>query len=148
MPAARFNSRSLRSRSFSPNAIAQDVYELPKLVAIQNRKYSVNSDFTLQAGYLPIDAFNKGVVAGASFTYYFNDYIGWEILNANKIFNVKTPLKSQLENDFDVDVQGFDKPYLDFLNWSVTTNFIYTPLYSKHLLFNNSLLLSFKNSKF
>ncbi len=129
---------------FSGSAFAQtpsDVYDLPKVVAVQNRAYQVNSELTLQGGYLPSDAFNKGLVLGSSYTYFFSDYLGWEVIDANYVINSPTGLKSDLLDCCNVDVQnaGFDG-VLDYMQWYVLTNFVYTPLYTKALLFNKDVI--------
>ena len=128
----------------APAAFAEppsDVYDLPKVVAVQNRAYQVTRELTLQAGYLPSDAFNKGYVLGSSYTYFFSDYLGWEIIDANYVINSATGLKSDLLDCCDVDVQnaGFDG-VLDYMQWYVLSNFVYTPLYTKSLLFNKDVI--------
>ena len=85
---------------------AKDLYELPKLVAVQNRQYYLNREFTTHLGYLPMDSFNKSIVLGASYTHYLSDFIGWEIANFNYCFNQDTGLKKQLLSSFNADTEG------------------------------------------
>ncbi len=113
-----------------------DVYDLPKTVAIQNRQYYVNHGLTFQAGYLPFDSFNKSILLGASYTYFFSDFFGWEIVNANYAINQDTGLKADLLDNFNAEVDGI----LDFPTYYLTTNIVYTPLYNKSLLFNQSVV--------
>lgn len=115
---------------------AKDLYELPKLVAVQNRQYYLNREFTSHVGYLPMDSFNKSIVLGASYTHYLSDFIGWEIANFNYCFNQDTGLKKQLLSSFNADTEGL----LDYPDYYLTTNIIYTPLYNKSLLFNKTLV--------
>lgn len=118
-----------------------DVYDLPKVVAVQNRAFQVNSELTVQAGYLPSDAFNKGYVLGTSYTHFFSDYLGWEVVDANYVINSPTGLKGDLLDCCETDVisEGFDGA-LDFIQWYVLTNLVYTPLYTKALLFNKDIV--------
>ena len=117
-----------------------EFYELPKVVAVQNRSYYLNQDLTVQAGWLPSDAFNKGYTLGLSYTTFFSDYLGWEVVNANYSFNSETNLKRDLLNNFGAAVEnvGFDG-ILDFVTYYITTNIVYTPLYTKSLLFNKHI---------
>lgn len=124
-------------------AIAKDdveVAEAPKLVALQKRFYPfINHGLTFQAGFLPLDAFNKSVVVGASYSYYLSEFTTWEVANFNYAFNVATDLKRELEL-LNLGISGANKPYLDYVNYYLTTNILYTPFYTKNLLFNRSLL--------
>jgi outer membrane beta-barrel protein len=115
-------------------------YDLPKVVAVQNRTYFLNHDLTAQLGWLPSDAFNKGYTVGLSYTTFFSDYLGWEVVNANYSFNSETNLKKDLLNNFGAAVEnvGFDG-VLDFVTYYFTTNIVYTPLYTKSLLFNKHI---------
>lgn len=130
--------------SLAPFAAAEppsDVYDLPKVVAVQNRAFQVENELTLQGGYLPSDAFNKGYVLGAAYTHFFSDYLGWEIVDANYVINSPTGLKSDLLDCCEADVisEGFDGA-LDYIQWYVLTNLVYTPLYTKALLFNKDIV--------
>jgi outer membrane beta-barrel protein len=119
-------------------AAKSDVYDLPKVVALQPRKYYLNSELALHVGYLPLDAFTKSALAGASFTYFFSDFTAWEIVNYNYGFSVDTGLKNDLKDYF--EAQPEDDRLLDYAEWYVTTSFIYTPLYNKSLFFNRSVV--------
>jgi outer membrane beta-barrel protein len=114
----------------------EDIFAVPKTYAVQNRKYVLGNQLTGELGYMPMDSFTKGVVLGASYTTYFTDFTGWEMINANYIIGIDTGLKNQLLNEFGAD------PGLipDFPQWMVTSNIIYTPIYNKNLLFNKNIV--------
>jgi len=118
-----------------------EYYDLPKVVAVQNRTYYLNSDLTVNLGWLPSDAFNKGYTIGGSYTYFFSDYLGWEVVNANYSFNSETNLKKDLLENFGAAVEnvGFGG-ILDFIVYYFTSNVVYTPLYTKSLLFNKNIV--------
>lgn len=121
----------------------QVFYDIPKVRAVQDRPYYLNEDLTAQIGFLPSDAFNKGYTIGASYTHYFSEYIGWEVANANYSINAPTALKNDLIDNFGAQVQnnGFGG-VLDYINYYVTSNLVYTPMYMKSLLFNSSVVRS------
>ena len=109
-------------------------------MAVQNRPYYSLHDLTFSAGWLPSDAFNKGITFGASYTYFFKDYLAWEILNLNYSVNSETSLKQEMENlNIDITNEGFGGA-LDYMVAYATTNFIYTPFYNKSLLFNDKIV--------
>ncbi|MEO0336461.1 MAG: hypothetical protein AAF202_08705, partial [Pseudomonadota bacterium] len=82
-------------------------YDLPKVVAIQDRPYYNDNDITLQLGWLPSDAFNKGFSGGLTYTYYFKDYLAWEVVNANYVINQETSLNNEFENhNIDIESEG------------------------------------------
>lgn len=121
---------------------ADDLYEVPRLVALQNRAYpSINHGFTFGLGYLPADAFNKAFLAGASYTYNFSDFTAWEVVNFNYAMNIETDIKKDLAA-IAIGVTGQNKPWLDYVNYLVSTSLIYTPFYSKNLLFNSAIVHS------
>ena len=132
-----FAELSLAAETVTPAA----AYDLPKVVAVQNRAFKMDKDLSFQAGYLPSDAFNNGYVLGASYTHFFNDYFGWEILNANAVVNDSTNLKGDLLNCCGVDVEnnGFGGA-LDYMDAYALTSVVYTSLYTKSLLFTKSVV--------
>lgn len=113
---------------------------MPKVVAIQNSPYYVKHDVTFNLGWLPSDAFNKGYGYGVSYTYYFKNYLAWEIINFKKVSNSETSLKKEFEKlNIDIKNQGFDG-VLDYIDLYATTNLIYTPFYTKTLAFNKTVM--------
>lgn len=113
----------------------EDIFDVPQVVAVQNRIYDLNQGLTLKAGYLPLDNFTKGFNFGASYTYYFSDFTGWEVVNANYVLDSQTSLAGQLDS---FGVQAETLP--EFIDWYATTNIAYTPFYNKSLLFNRSVV--------
>ena len=108
---------------------------VPKVIAVQSRSYYLSDEFTAQAGYLPLDSFTKYFALGGSYTHFYNDFVGWEVLNGEYTQALDTGLSSDLVNRFGATaIKG------DVLQYYVTTNVIYTPLYTKNLLFNKSIV--------
>jgi outer membrane beta-barrel protein len=115
--------------------LPKQITEMPKIVAVEPRLYNPRYDITAQFSILPIDAFYKGYALGVSYTQSLRSDWSWEI--ANLSFNSKsdTGLVQKLQS-FNVAPKGF----LDPISWYLTSSAIYTPIYSKNLLFNESIM--------
>lgn len=106
----------------------------PQILAIQRRPYLLKKEIALNLSYLPLDNFTRYFSLGLSPTYYFNDYLGWEVVNANLAKANSTGL-----NEF-IRSHGAETDPFDILQWYVTTNIIYTPIYMKNLFMNDSVV--------
>jgi outer membrane beta-barrel protein len=115
---------------------AEENLSSPKVMAVQSIKYYLSDELTLQAGYLPLDSFNRYLSYGGSYTHYFNKYEGWELLNINKAINYDTGLNNQIQQSFNFSAYPFNT-----LDYDITSNFIYTPLFNKSLMGGNSIVL-------
>jgi len=104
-------------------------------VVIQNRKFEMAHEFTIQGGTLPLDAFVKGVTLTGRYTLHFDDFQAWEIAAGTFSFNIDTGLKQQLIDRFGVQPQSFAT-----LNLTVDSNYVVKPFYGKLALFNRTLL--------
>ncbi|MDX9730474.1 MAG: hypothetical protein RBT63_01770 [Bdellovibrionales bacterium] len=122
--------------------VKRDVYDLPTPVAIQGRTNNIDQGIALNLGHIPTDSFNRGFPLSMSYTFYFKPYFAWEVLSFAYNFNRETQLKNDFLN-LGVAVQniGFGGA-LDFPKNIILTGVVYTPLYSKSLLFNKSLVHS------
>lgn len=122
--------------------VKRDVYDLPTPVAIQGRTNRIDESLSLTAGYLPTDSFNRGFPVGASYAYYFKPYFAWDVVSFSYNLNRETQLKNDLRA-LGVTAQnvGFGG-VIDYPKYIVLTGITYTPLYSKSLLFNKSLVHS------
>ena len=128
------------ARSSEVPAAKTDVYDLPAIVAVQNREYFMPESLMLNLGYLPSDAFNKGYAIGAAYSYYLSDFLAWEVVNYDYINNQETSIKSQLYN-LNVTVKGVGNGgVVDYPTSLLTTGLVYTPFYSKNLLFNKRIV--------
>lgn len=117
-------------------AAPTEAFDTPQVVAVEPRSFNPRYDVTGQLSVLPLDAFYKGIAAGVSYTQAYTSSWSWEIINAN--FNSKsdTNLKQDLINNFGVRPKGI----LDYITWYGTTSAVYTPIYSKNLLYNRDIL--------
>lgn len=119
-----------------------DVFDLPQAVAIQGRQNVIDQSLSLNVGHIPTDSFNRGFPISLAYTYYFEPYLGWEVFHFAYNFNQETKLKSDfLALNVAVENIGFGG-VLDYPRNIISTGLVYTPLYSKSLLFNKSLVFS------
>ena len=121
---------------FFTSHLYADAYDHAQVVAVQDRAYMVKKEISVHAGMLPLDAFNKSFIAGASYTYAWKPQWSWEILNVNIAKNQDTSLKKDLQTNFNVQPKGI----LDYATSMVTTQLNYSPLYGKYLLFNEKVV--------
>lgn len=122
--------------SFAQEKKETDPFDLPQVMAVENKKFNPWRDITLQAGVLPLDAFYKGLSVGVSYTHNFNSYLAWEMINANYTSTQDTNLKRDLLDNFSARPKGI----LDSVKYYATTHLVYTPIYSKNLLFNKDVM--------
>lgn len=122
--------------------LPKESLQVPELVAIQNRSNYLDSDLSFYLGWLPSDSFYKGVTLGLSYTKFFNQYKAWEIINVQGNLSYETSLKSEFDN-LDVDIENSSlEGKIEPITYIVTSSYVYTPFYSKSLLFNQSLVNS------
>jgi outer membrane beta-barrel protein len=121
--------------SFPASAQYDDEVGGGSAVVIQNRKFKMAHEFTLQGGVQPLDAFAKGITAGGRYTLHFDDFSAWEIGAGSYSFNIDTGLKQQLNDNFGVQPES-----LPTLQLTLESNYVMKPLYGKLSLFNQTLL--------
>ena len=127
--------------SFLEARQSKDLYSLPPVVAVENRLPLWSASASLHIGYFP-NAFNRGLAVGGALTKSVNTYLSWEIFNLNHITNKDTKLKKTLlSSGIDLTDEKLKKS-LEYLKYTASTNLIYTPFYSKSVLFNKSLIRS------
>ncbi|MBK9294039.1 MAG: hypothetical protein IPM57_06275 [Oligoflexia bacterium] len=84
---------------FSLNLKA-DIFDLPKVQTVANKKYGVSNEITAKFDYLPKDPFSKYVAIGASYSHAFSDFTTWEIINASYVLELASGLKKSLVEEF------------------------------------------------
>ncbi|MBA2665275.1 MAG: hypothetical protein H0U74_23505 [Bradymonadaceae bacterium] len=102
-------------------------------LVVQNRKHTPTHELNLKLGVLPLDAFTKGVTLGGSYTFHFTDLIAWELIGFHYSFHVDTNLKDELE------VYILRPTPFEVLDYYVTSNVVFKPLYWKGSWLNSSL---------
>jgi outer membrane beta-barrel protein len=102
-----------------------------KVYAVQNRIFHRNHEIDLYGGFLTGDDFFQSYPLGIGYTYHFNNYLSWEVLRAQYMFNQEKDLKTNLENNFNVTPEFFPEP-----KYMYHTHLVFTPLYGKSALLN------------
>ena len=122
--------------------LPEEALNVPELVAIQNKSNYLDGDLSFHLGVLPSDAFNKGITYGVSYTSFINQYKAWEVVNFQGNVNFETSLKKEFEDLNIVVTNTALEGKLDPISFIATSNYVYTPFYSKSLLFNTSVVNS------
>ncbi|MFN7825391.1 MAG: outer membrane beta-barrel domain-containing protein [Pseudobdellovibrionaceae bacterium] len=120
---------------FAEEVAEEVVVEMPDIIAVQARPKPLYREISTHFSFLPMDHFNTYIAAGASFTHYFSDSLGWEVFNFSYFQNNSTGLEDALKGKYGAVPQTFD-----IINLMGTTNVIYTPLYMKHLFMGEDIL--------
>jgi outer membrane beta-barrel protein len=104
--------------------------------AVQSRLFRLGGELTIAAGLLPINAFDKGLTIGGSFTYHFSNAFAWEVINGSYVYKqMDTGLKSELLDNF--NVQPTDIAAVDLL---MSSSFVAKPFYGKLAVFNRRVI--------
>ena len=111
--------------------------DAPRVFSIQERPYRLGHEFQLGLGVLPMDAFYVGAVIGASYTYHFSDFWGWEIAGAGYSLNFDTGLKNQLRSDYLIEPVGGGGERVRLFG---STGVVVKPLFGKLTLFNQTIV--------
>lgn len=104
-------------------------------VVIQNRKFKLGAELTLEAATLPLDPFYKGLAGTARITYHFNDFHAWELAGGTFAYNLDSSLAKQLFDNF-----GVQRAQLPGLQAMVESDYVMKPFYGKFALANRTLL--------
>lgn len=113
-------------------------YEVPESSALENRQIQSKNDISLNFGVLPLDAFYKAATVGLKFSQKLSPLWSWEFLDLESIYPQNTTLKNELIDKFSAQPEGI----LETPKFYATTSFVYTPIYSKSLIFNKDVLHS------
>ena len=116
-------------------AQAQAFQESGKLLAIQQKKYSLVHELDIGGMFEPQDAFSKGLALEGAYTWHFGDDLSWEVLRGGYIAQLDSGLKSQLINQF-----GVAPTAIDLLQYYLTSSLVWSPLYGKFALRNASVV--------
>jgi outer membrane beta-barrel protein len=104
--------------------------------AVQSRLFRLGGELNVAAGILPINAFNKGLTVGGSFTYHFSNAWAWEVINGTYVYKqLDTGLKTELLENF--DVQPTKIAAIDLL---MSSSLVLKPFYGKLAVFNRRVI--------
>jgi outer membrane beta-barrel protein len=103
--------------------------------AVQARMFQMHHELSLGVGFLPSDAYTRGICAQVAYTYHFSDSFAWRVGRGFFSYGLSTGLREQLERRYSVAPSDFDR-----VEWAVGSDLILSPLYGKSAFFNRSLL--------
>lgn len=104
--------------------------------AVQSRLFRLGGELNVAAGMLPMNAFNKGLTIGGSFTYHFSNAWAWEVINGNYVYKqLDTGLKTELLENF--DVQPTKIAAIDLM---LSSSLVLKPFYGKLAVFNRRVI--------
>lgn len=63
---------------------------------VQRRQYQLKHELTVSAGFLPLDAYYKGVTANVGYTYHFNSHFAWRVGRGSFVLPISTALSKQI----------------------------------------------------
>jgi len=94
---------------------------------VQERLFRLGLELNAGLGLLPLNAFDKGIMAEGSVTWHFSNVWAWEIAQGGYVIaNADTGLKDQLLNNF-----GVQPTQLSRDTFLVSSNLVFTPFYGK-----------------
>lgn len=107
---------------------------------IQNRRYKMAHELSLQVGLIPIDAYYKGVTGTLRYVWHFSESHAWEVFGVSYSFNWDTRLKEALIEEFGAN------PLTDYEFREAViiadSNYVLKPFYGKMALFNRVIVHS------
>ncbi len=128
---------------FARAEIKPDYFSLPKVVAIEERKYDRRSELAVGLGYFPSNAYNRYFSGSLSIAYKFSPSWGWEVARFDTMREEETALKKELEEEFGINVrnQNFEGRFLP-MKAILRTGLVWEPFYNKGLFANSRLVYS------
>jgi len=115
--------------------LAEDTLDGETVAAVQDRVFFRHHEIDLGVGYIPDDDFYELFPAKLGYTYNFNDHVSWNVVSFNWMFDQDKDLKKDLEGEFDVTPQSFDKTV-----YALHSNLIFKPLYGKSVFRNSRVI--------
>jgi outer membrane beta-barrel protein len=112
-------------------AVADDDESPARVSVVQRRQYTLHHELSVSAGFLPLDAFYKGITVNAAYTYHFNDHFAWRVGRFMFDKTVDTGLKQQLTNEFGVLTTAFPE-----VQWIAGSDLIWNAFYGKTAFMN------------
>jgi outer membrane beta-barrel protein len=116
----------------SPLSAFADDDEAPARVSVvQKRQYTMRHEIQVSGGFLPLDAFYKGVTVNVGYTFHFTDHFAWRVARGSYDKAIDTGLKRQLENQFGVLTTDFPQ-----VQWMAGSDLIWNAFYGKTAFMN------------
>jgi outer membrane beta-barrel protein len=106
--------------------------EAPARVSVvQKRQYTLRHEISLAGGFLPLDAFYKGVTVNLAYTFHFDDHFAWRVVRGAYDGTIDTGLKKQLQQQFGVLTSDFPQ-----VQWMAGSDLVWNAFYGKTAFMN------------
>ncbi len=92
-------------------------------------------EIALTFGAMPLDPFQKSLIANLSYTVHTDSYISWEVFRVTGAYLTSTNLRNELINTFAIPPEDFAAP-----RFMVTTGLEVTPIYGKLVFLNDAVV--------
>lgn len=102
---------------------------------VQRRQFQLKHELTLSAGFLPLDAFYKGLTANVGYTYHFNPHFAWRVGRGTFSQPFSTGLRKQIQSLYGLEVTDFPE-----VHWMVGSDLVWNAFYGKTAFMNSTLL--------
>ena len=115
--------------------LAEDTLDGETVAAVQDRVFFRHHEIDVGIGYIPDDDSYELFPVEVGYTYNFNDHVAWNVVNFNWMFDQEKDLKEDLEEEFDVTPESFDKTV-----YALHSNLILKTLYGKSVFRNSRVI--------
>lgn len=119
----------------APLRVEADEENPAAVQVIQRRQFELKHELTVSAGFLPLDAFYKGITANLAYTYHFSPSIAWRVARGTFSQSIDTKLRSEVKDQYGLLVT----PYPE-VRWIFGTDLVWNAFYGKTSFMNVALL--------
>ena len=119
----------------APSRARADEENPAAVQVVQRRQYQLRHELTVSAGFLPLDAFYKGVTANVGYTYHFNPHFAWRVARGTFVQSMSTGLRKQVETLYGLKVT--DSPEA---RWIIGSELMWNAFYGKTAFMNLALI--------
>jgi outer membrane beta-barrel protein len=106
-----------------------------RVSVVQRRQYTLKHELQVSGGFLPLDAFYKGVTVNVGYTYHFNDHFAWRVGRGTYDKTFDTGLATQLKQQFGLLTTDFP-----IVQWMAGSDLIWNAFYGKTAFMNAFVL--------
>jgi outer membrane beta-barrel protein len=105
------------------------------VAAVQDRLFKLKHELSFGIGFLPLDAFYKGLSAQLGYTFHFSDHLSWQVGRGFFNYSLPTSLQKSLEAEWGATPSEFQR-----VEWAIGSELMFRPIYAKGTLLNQSLM--------
>ena len=102
-----------------------------RVSVVQKRQYTLRHEISVSGGFLPLDAFYKGVTVNLAYTFHFNDFFAWRVGRGALDKPFGTGLQRQLEDQFGILTTEYP-----VVQWMIGSDLVWNAFYGKTAFMN------------